>query len=56
MTNSQEKKMFTVHMVNFNMNKGTFPTLEQAVAHAKALGFECAIFRGNEFIKSVKPY
>ena len=48
--------MYTVHMVNFNMNKGSFPTLEQAVALAKALGFECAIFKDGVFIKSVKPY
>jgi len=48
--------MYTVHMVNFNMNKGSFPTLEQAVAQAKALGFECAIFKDGEFIRDVKPY
>ena len=48
--------MYTVHMVNFNMNKAWFSTLEQAVALAKALGFECAIFKDGEFIKSVKPY
>jgi hypothetical protein len=55
--------MYTVHMVNFNMNKGTFPTLEQAVAQAKALGFDCAIWKEDpnvasspEFVKSVKPY
>lgn len=48
--------MFTVHMVNFNMNKGTFATLDEAVAQARALGFECAIFRDGEFVQSVKPY
>ena len=48
--------MFTVHMVNFNMNKGTFATLEEAVAQARALGFECAIFRDGELIRQVKPY
>lgn len=48
--------MFTVHMVNFNLNKGTFATLDEAVAQAKALGFECAIFCDGEFIQSVKPY
>ncbi len=35
---------YTVHMVNFNMNKGTFPTVDEAIAQAKALGFECAIW------------
>lgn len=48
--------MFTVHMVNFNMNKGTFATLEEAVAQARALGFECAIFQDGELICHVKPY
>ena len=48
--------MFTVHMVNFNLNKGTFATLDEAVAQAKVLGFECAIFCDGEFIQSVKPY
>jgi len=52
----KEGKMFTVHMVNFNMNKGTFPTLAEAVAQARALGFECAIFLDGEFVQSVKPY
>lgn len=48
--------MFTVHMVNFNMNKGTFPTLEQAVEQARALGFECVIVKDGEIVRSVKPY
>lgn len=52
---------YTVHMVNFNMNKGTFNTAEQAISQAKALGFECAIWV-NELGKqplhlcNVKPY
>ena len=34
---------YTVHMVNFNMNKGTFNSVEEAIEHAKNLGFECSI-------------
>ena len=48
--------MYHVYMVNFDLFKGTFETLEEAKAHAKALGFECAIFRGNDVVASVKPY
>ena len=48
--------MYTVHMVNFGLNKGSFDTLDEAKKHAKALGFECAIYKGSEFICSVKPY
>lgn len=48
--------MFTVYMVNFNLNKGTFSTLAEAVAQARALGFECAIFLDGEFVQAVKPY
>lgn len=48
---------YTVHMVNFDMmNKGVFYSLEQAVELARALGFECAIYLGANFICSVKPY
>jgi|688.fasta_scaffold166001_1 hypothetical protein len=48
--------MYTVFMTNFGMNKGSFPTLDQAVQHAKLLGFECAIFKDGELIRVVKPY
>lgn len=48
--------MYHVYMVNFQLFKGKFPTLKEAKAHAKMLGFECAIFRGNEIVASVKPY
>lgn len=52
--------MYRVYMVNFNLYKGTFKTLDEAVDHAKALGFECAIYKqDNEtsvYVRSVKPY
>jgi len=52
---------YTVHMVNFGMNKGTFATAEAAIAHAKALGFECAILVNEPgkrplHLCNVKPY
>ena len=52
---------YTVRMTNFDMNKGTFPTVEQAVEQAKALGFECAIVvnepgRASMHLCNVKPY
>lgn len=47
---------YTVYMINFGLNKGTFSTLEEAIAHAKALGFECSILANNEHILTVKPY
>ena len=34
---------YTVRMVNFGMNKGTFSTVDEAIAQANALGFEFAI-------------
>lgn len=46
--------MYTVFMVNFNMEKGSFPTLEEAIAYAKTLGFECVVFRGNDLMACVK--
>lgn len=54
-------KSYTVHMVNFNMNKGTFPTVEEAIAHAKHLGFECVIVvnepgKDSLILCSVRPY
>lgn len=52
---------YTVWMVNFNIDKGTFTTLDEAVAHAKKLGFECAIWRKEpdkeyELVRTVKPW
>jgi len=38
-----DKTTYTVHMVNFNLNKGTFATAQEAIEQAKALGFECSI-------------
>ena len=47
--------------INFNMNKGTFPTVDEAIAKAKALGFECAIWVNEPgkdplHLCNVKPY
>jgi len=52
------KMTYTVHMVNFGINKGSFGTLKEAIAHARALGFECAIVStdSNEEPVIVKPY
>ena len=49
---------YTVHMVNFGINKGSFNTLQEAIAHARALGFECAIVSKdpNVALVMVKPY
>ena len=49
---------YTVHMVNFGINKGSFGTLEEAIAHARALGFECAIVSNDPNVAPVmvKPY
>lgn len=50
-------KTFTVYMVNFDMMaKGTFNCAEKAIEQAKALGFECVIYSGSDFVCSVKPY
>jgi hypothetical protein len=48
-------------MVNFNLNKGTFDTVEEAIAQAKALGFECSISVNEPgkdplHLCNVKPY
>ena len=50
--------IYTVHMVNFGINKGTFKSLEEAIAQAKALGFECSIVSSDPNFEpiSVKPY
>lgn len=59
--------VFTVYMVNFKMFKGSFPTGQEAVDHAKALGFECAIYENYNttskmdwdqmyFVETIKPY
>ena len=52
---------YYVLMVNFGIYKGTFDNLDAAVAHARDLGFECAIFvnvpgKDSEMIRTVKPY
>ena len=49
---------YTVHMVNFGINKGSFQTLAEAIAHARALGFECSIVSSDPSVEpiSVKPY
>lgn len=52
---------YTVHMVNFNLNKGTFLTLQEAIDQARALGFECTIWfneanKEPQYLCSVKPY
>jgi len=52
---------YSVLMINFGIFKGTFDTLDAAVRHATALGFECAIFmnapnKDLEMVRSVKPY
>lgn len=52
---------FTVHMVNFNMNKGTFLTVDEAVAQARELGFECTIWANEpgkepQYVCTIKPY
>lgn len=54
-------KSYIVHMVNFNMNKGTFSTAEEAIAQARALGFECVVWvvepgKDPLHLCSVKPY
>ena len=54
--------VYTVHMVNFNTYKGSFKTLDEAITHAKYLGFECAIWvnepgkRAPLHLCNVKPY
>jgi hypothetical protein len=52
---------YTVHMVNFNVNKGTFKTLQAAIDQARALGFECAIYvnepgKPSQYLQTVRPY
>lgn len=58
---SENVKSYTVHMVNFGLNKGTFATVDEAIAHARALGFECAIWvnepgRDPLHLCMVRPY
>jgi len=50
--------IYTVHMVNFGLNKGSFHTLAEAIAHARALGFECSIVSTDPNVAPilVKPY
>lgn len=52
---------YTVHLTNFGLNKGTFQTAKEAIEHAKALGFECAILvnepgKDSLHLCNVKPY
>ena len=49
---------YTVYMVNFDLNKGTFNSQEEAIAQAKALGFECTIIANDPSIApiTIKPY
>ena len=54
-------KRYTVYMVNFDLNKGSFATLEEALAHAQALGFQCSISLSEEgkipmHVCNVNPY
>lgn len=37
-------KVYTVHMYNFDINKGSFATVEAAIECAKSTGFQCAIW------------
>lgn len=53
--------MYTVRMINFDMDKGSFPTLHEAIEHARKLGFQCSIslvLRGQAplHICNVNPY
>lgn len=52
---------YTVYMINFDLNKGTFPTAEQAISQARQLGFECAIWVNEPgkqplYLCTVRPY
>jgi hypothetical protein len=52
---------YTVHMINFNMNKGTFATVDEAIAQARNMGFECAIWVNEPgkdplHLCTVRPY
>ena len=53
---------YSVYMINFGMFKGTFATVEQAIAHARTLGFECSIVvnepgrQDSMHLCTVKPY
>ena len=52
---------YTVHMVNIDLNKGTFDTEQEAVDQARALGFECAIWLNEpgkpaQYLRTVRPY
>lgn len=52
---------YTVYMINFGLNKGTYPTAQQAIEQARSLGFECSIVVNEPGKRSmqlcvVKPY
>jgi len=43
------KKTYSVYMINFdNLYKGTFSSKKEALARARALGYECAIWISDE--------
>lgn len=53
----EEAAMFAVYLTNFDVGcKGQFETLDQAIAYAKQIGFECSIFCGTELVKIIKTY
>lgn len=35
---------YTVYMINFDMEKGSFNSANEAIEYAKSLGFECNIW------------
>lgn len=41
-------KMYTVHMYNFDITKGSFDSIEEAIECAKATGFQCSIWAVEE--------
>ena len=52
---------YTVRMINFGLDKGTFATVQEAIDQAKQLGFECSIVvnePGKQPLQlcMVKPY
>lgn len=54
-------KSYTVYMINFNMTKGTFATADEAIAQARSMGFECAIWVNEPgkdplHLCTVRPY
>ena len=61
MTEEANMTTYTVYMVNFDMNKGTFNSANEAIEHATKLGFECSILvnvtgKRPLHLCNVKPY